>query len=132
MASHLREHLDFAGTPERVELSYTTTDGEHAVATLDALGQAILSYQMTVDRKAGRPDTARVLQKALRHPEPVRDETLTYSATTFAGVLGVSMLGALVLRLSLARSRRVLDADDTPVLQTLNRPETWSPVRAEG
>ena len=132
LAVHLREHLTFAGDPSRVELQYTTTDAEHAVPTLDALGQAILSYQMTVDRKAGRPDTARVLQKAMRHPEPVRDQTVTYAAATFAGVLGVALLASLVLRLSLARSKRVLDEGDAPILRTLDQPATWSPVRAKG
>lgn len=133
LSAHFAQTLDIQGSPARVELAYTSSEQEHVVGILDALGKAIVSHQMSIDRAKGVSDSVKVLQNAQRNATAVQDDSLKYMGISFAAICGVALVLGLLIRVALGRSRRVMaDAEDIPVLATLNKPGTWSPVSGDG
>ncbi|MEM7627765.1 MAG: hypothetical protein AAF333_19400 [Planctomycetota bacterium] len=123
LAVHFDEHLTVAGNPGRVELTYSSTQPEFVVGVLDALGKAIVAYQMSLDRANGVSDSIKILQKAERNATAVQDDSLKYMAISFASIAGVALVLGLLIRVALGRSRRLMaEADDIPVLATLGQP----------
>lgn len=132
LATHFDEHLTVAGNPGRVELTYSSSQPEYVVGVLDALGKAVVAYQMSLDRANGVADRMTVLQNAERNAAAVQDDSLKYMAISFASIAGVALVLGLLIRVALGRSRRIMaEADDIPVLATLDKPGTWSPVGSD-
>jgi hypothetical protein len=130
LAAHLEGSLTIEGSPERVTLTYADTQPEHVDRVLESLGRAVVVRQMSLDRAAGRPDTLKILNGgAQRDNTPQHDEALKYSAVSFGILLGLALVLGLIIRVALGRSRRLMDDPEAaPMLSTLDKPGTWSPV----
>jgi len=57
-------------------------------------------------------------------------ERLETAGLIFGGLTALALVGALGLRLLLARTPTVLD-EAAPSLQMLDNPQTWSPLQAQ-
>ncbi|MEM6552866.1 MAG: hypothetical protein AAF750_12170, partial [Planctomycetota bacterium] len=129
LQADLLQHLTATGQPNSIQLQYTHPDGDRAVAVLDALRASAAAFRMSEDRKAGREDTFRVTQPAAKLDMPVKDERLLYTGYIFAGSLGAALLLFGGAKLIASRAGRSFD-DDDPRVQFLDKPDTWSPVKA--
>ena len=129
LKQHLTQHLNVTGDAARTQLTLTSTDPESVDRVLQSLGQAVAARQMSLDRAAGLHDRVRILQSAKRAGQPLDDQSLQYAGISFGAVLGLGLILGVIFRLALGRSRRIMDDPDaTPLLATLDKPTTWSPI----
>ena len=127
---HLQDHLTITGSAPRTELTYTSSDPESVEKVLQSLGQAVAARQMSLDRAAGLPDRVQILQSAKRISQPLHDESLRYAGICLGMICGLALLLGVVVRLILGRSRRLMDDPEAmPMLSTLDKPATWSPLQ---
>ncbi len=111
LSAHLASAVEVdSPRPHQLQLNYHDVDGELAVKVLESTGQALLTYEMVQARRAGRASTARIVQRATRDHEPVRDDRLNVAGQLFAGgTVAAGVLGGLAM-LMLRRVGRVTDA----------------------
>ena len=109
LADHFSQALTVEGSADRVEFIYQTADREHADQVLSALGKAVIAQQMDADRAAGlSQNTAVITEPAVRRASPVRDDTNLYMAAIFLGLIALGLILAIISRLFLSRSKRVM------------------------
>ena len=127
----LRPGLRLEGNGEQIRLVYRSPDKERVALVLEAVGRAMLGFQLSQAWSGSQPDRVpAVVQAAGRLTDPVEDPRLATSGVIFGSLLGGGTLLFAVARVVLGRSRRVFDAEAAPELHTLDKPETWSPLRA--
>ncbi len=132
LADHFRTTLSVEGDPSRVVISYAGQDADRLGLVLDAFSNGLQRWHLLEDNKAGRLNTATVLQSAAPESKPVKDQRLQYASIVFGSLVGLALLLFFPIRMMKARSQRVLNDEHMPKLElsTLDKPETWSPVAA--
>ena len=81
------------------------------------------------DRAAARPDSAQYSKVATLQDSPVRDIRLALAMALFGCFSVVTATVWWIMRAWLKRTSKVFD-DQAPELAILDKPETWSPLRA--
>ena len=126
----LQQHLTVTGEPGELKLAYTGTTKARLEPVLGALGRAFISYRMAQDRQAGRADSASVAQAATRSKAPIENRRLSVAGMIF-GVLSALAVGAAFgLRWLLMKTGKSVFEDEGANLSVLDKPQTWSPIRA--
>jgi hypothetical protein len=129
LSTHLEQSLTLSGSAEQVQLTYLTDDGEHVERILQSVGRAVVARQMALDRAQGRPDSASITVAARASEVTSQEDSLIYMGIAFGSILTLALVLGLVIRLVLARSKRVMEEPEAEaLLSTLDKPTTWSPL----
>jgi len=130
LQAHLEQRLRVSRNDNALVLRYRHIEAGRVRPALDALGQAYLAHQRMQARIAGGKPSLKVARSVRRRELSRNSERLETAGLIFGGLTALALVGALGLRLLLARTPTVLD-EAAPSLQMLDNPQTWSPLQAQ-
>jgi hypothetical protein len=129
LAKHVRPRLEVDRREGGLLLRYTTPRRELAAPLLEALGHSYLNQHRRQAAIAGQSPSIRISDPASVR-QPMGSGQAKTAGMIFLGLLALTVALGVALRVLLSRTPGVLE-EQSPELQVLDQPSTWSPLRSD-